>query len=168
MSMTGQHPGATMPGTGETAPPLVVVVPDRHPETGRLDQQFEARPPLELVVAGGGVLPDRPPSRVRPAPGPHEAHAGHRRHVDAPEDVGHPLGRPCDAACDHDVELSLTCRPPRLPDALDERADVLSTGRVQVDGHGVAAPGDQVAAIGALSYIFVIGDVKRVEIANVD
>jgi len=26
MSMTGQHPGATMPGTGETAPPLVVVV----------------------------------------------------------------------------------------------------------------------------------------------
>ena len=26
MSMTGQHPGTTMPGTGETAPPLVVVV----------------------------------------------------------------------------------------------------------------------------------------------
>ena len=26
MSMTGQHPGATMPGTGDTAPPLVVVV----------------------------------------------------------------------------------------------------------------------------------------------
>jgi two-component system, chemotaxis family, protein-glutamate methylesterase/glutaminase len=26
MSMTGQHPGATMPGSGEAAPPLVVVV----------------------------------------------------------------------------------------------------------------------------------------------
>ncbi len=42
MSMTGQHPGATMPGTGETAPLVVVVVGDSRARTRTLRNLLSA------------------------------------------------------------------------------------------------------------------------------